>query len=180
MKKALALGLLLLSSTTLFSQNKVCTLTKLDGSLQNGYVKDHQSFFGNRFKLYDAAGNFVKIKAKNYQSLKVDNAQFIVLKSKEGTMRFMEEIITEGKAKLYRHSYQVMVQMSMHTVQDYYLMKNDVVFYLSSSKLKDFPERYFGGVPALLEDIRKTKKRDQDSKIVEWVKTYNQAFAETN
>lgn len=178
MKKLLfILTLVILTKSPIVAQERPSILKTVDGQSIKGFVSNHAWVFNNNFKFYDSKKNFQKIKAVDYTSMVVDTIQYKVYKNRKGKPIFMRELISTGKAHLYVHESVITVEMSQSTVWDYYLVKKDKAYYIDFFKLKEFPERYFGGSNELIDEIRNTKRRHQKEKIRSWVQLYNKTMA---
>ena len=157
------------------------SLVTKKGDTITGFVKQYyQNSVGVRFRLYDKKMEFIKVKAKDYQSMQIDSNYYEVHPTKLGGQGFMREIVKGGKASLFGHylttSYNGGFGLSSASIIEYYIMKAGKIYPVIHSTLRDHPERYFGGVPHLVKEIRGARIPEQEKNIARWTRIYNKYF----
>ncbi|GLU44848.1 hypothetical protein Musp01_24720 [Muricauda sp. NBRC 101325] len=147
-----------------------------DGQIITGLVSSSLFSFRNNFKFYDDSNNSIRIKAKDYESMTIERVHYKVFKNENGKEVFMKQLVDSGKASLYADEIELFDNLGHRVLSEYYLMKNGNLYYMDIDKLRNYPERYFGGATDLLDEIRNTKIKHYRSKIHDWVLMYNQTI----
>jgi len=168
--------LLLFVTIDVTAQSRPCTLITNDGQIIKGLVSSSQFAFRNNFKFYDYSNNSIKIKAKDYESMTIEKVHYKVFKNENGKHVFMKQLVDSGKASLYADEKELFDNLGHRVFSEYYLLKKGNLYYMDIDKLRNYPERYFGGANELLDEIRNTKIKHCRSKIHGWVLLYNKTI----
>lgn len=88
----------------------------------------------------------------------------------------MKQLVDSGKASLYADEKELFDNLGHRVFSEYYLLKKGNLYYMDIDKLRNYPERYFGGANELLDEIRNTKIKHCRSKIHGWVLLYNKTI----